>query len=137
MVHVAKEMEREGFTIPLLIGGATTSRVHTAVKIAPHFRHPVVHVLDASRAVGVVSQLKNQQTRPAFQEENLREQNKLRAAHKPAAQKLLTLEEARAAQAAPRLESGSSRPSTAKRRRSRPRAGMPGWKITKPRIVPR
>ena len=95
MVHVAKEMEREGFTIPLLIGGATTSRVHTAVKIAPHFRQPVVHVLDASRAVGVVSQLKNPQTRPAFQEENLREQSKLRAAHKPAAQKLLTLEEAR------------------------------------------
>ena len=95
MVHVAKEMEREGFTIPLLIGGATTSRVHTAVKIAPHFRQPVVHVLDASRAVGVVSQLKNPETRPAFQEENLREQEKLRAAHKPAAQKLLTLEEAR------------------------------------------
>ena len=95
MVHVAKEMEREGFTIPLLIGGATTSRVHTAVKIAPHFRQPVVHVLDASRAVGVVSQLKNPATRPAFQEENLKEQNRLRAAHKPAAQKLLTLEEAR------------------------------------------
>ena len=95
MVHVAKEMEREGFTIPLLIGGATTSRVHTAVKIAPHFRQPVVHVLDASRAVGVVSKLKNPETRPAFQAENLREQEKLRAAHKPAAQKLLTLEEAR------------------------------------------
>jgi 5-methyltetrahydrofolate--homocysteine methyltransferase len=95
MVHVAKEMEREGFTIPLLIGGATTSRVHTAVKIAPHFRQPVVHVLDASRAVGVVSRLKNPDTRPAFQEENRREQDKLRAAHKPAAQKLLTLEEAR------------------------------------------
>jgi len=95
MVHVAKEMEREGFTIPLLIGGATTSRVHTAVKIAPHFHQPVVHVLDASRAVGVVSKLKNLDTRLAFQEENLREQDKLRAAHKPAAQKLLTLEEAR------------------------------------------
>jgi len=95
MVHVAKEMEREGFNIPLLIGGATTSRVHTAVKIAPHFRQPVVHVLDASRAVGVVSKLKNQETRPGFQEENLREQEKLRAAHKPAAQKLLTLAEAR------------------------------------------
>jgi 5-methyltetrahydrofolate--homocysteine methyltransferase len=95
MVHVAKEMERAGFTIPLLIGGATTSRVHTAVKIAPHFRKPVVHVLDASRAVGVVSQLKNPQTRPAFAEENHREQSKLRAAHKPAAQKLLALEEAR------------------------------------------
>jgi 5-methyltetrahydrofolate--homocysteine methyltransferase len=95
MVHVAKEMERAGFTIPLLIGGATTSRVHTAVKIAPHFRQPVVHVLDASRAVGVVSQLKSQETRPAFQAENLQVQEKLRAAHKPAAQKLLTLEEAR------------------------------------------
>jgi 5-methyltetrahydrofolate--homocysteine methyltransferase len=95
MVHVAKEMERDGFTIPLLIGGATTSRVHTAVKIAPHFRQPVVHVVDASRAVGVVSRLKNPETRPAFQEENRREQEKLRATHKPAAQKLLTLEEAR------------------------------------------
>jgi 5-methyltetrahydrofolate--homocysteine methyltransferase len=95
MVHVAKEMEREGFTIPLLIGGATTSRVHTAVKIAPHFRQPVVHVLDASRAVGVVSQLKNPDSRPAFEEENRRQQEKLRAARKPAAQKLLRLEEAR------------------------------------------
>src|SRR5208337_4718250 len=95
MVHVAKEMEREGFTIPLLIGGATTSRVHTAVKIAPHFRQPVVHVLDASRAVGVVSQLKNPEARPAFEEENRRQQEKLRAARKPAAQKLLSLDEAR------------------------------------------
>ena len=51
MVHVAKEMERQGFTLPLLIGGATTSRAHTAVKIAPHYSEPVVHVLDASRAV--------------------------------------------------------------------------------------
>jgi 5-methyltetrahydrofolate--homocysteine methyltransferase len=95
MVHVAKEMEREGFKIPLLIGGATTSRIHTAVKIAPHFHQAVVHVLDASRAVGVVSQLKNPEWRPAFQEENLREQEKLRASHRPAAQKLLPLLEAR------------------------------------------
>jgi 5-methyltetrahydrofolate--homocysteine methyltransferase len=95
MVHVAKEMEREGFAIPLLIGGATTSRVHTAVKIAPHFRQPVVHVSDASRAVGVVSQLKNPNSRPAFQEENCREQEKLRASRQQATQKLLTLEEAR------------------------------------------
>ena len=57
MVHVAREMEREGFTLPLLIGGATTSPVHTAVKIAPAYGRPVVHVLDASRAVGVVSGL--------------------------------------------------------------------------------
>ncbi len=52
MVHVAKEMERQGFTVPLLIGGATTSKAHTAVKIAPGYSQPVVHVLDASRAVG-------------------------------------------------------------------------------------
>jgi 5-methyltetrahydrofolate--homocysteine methyltransferase len=57
MIHVASEMEREGFTIPLLIGGATTSRVHTAVKIAPAYSGPVIHVLDASRAVGVVGAL--------------------------------------------------------------------------------
>lgn len=58
MVHVAKEMERQGFTIPLLIGGATTSKVHTAVKIEPHYtRNQVVHVLDASRSVTVVSNL--------------------------------------------------------------------------------
>ena len=57
MVHVAREMERAGFELPLLIGGATTSRQHTAVKIAPAYNEPVVHVLDASRAVGVVAQL--------------------------------------------------------------------------------
>ncbi|MFN4153867.1 MAG: methionine synthase [Paracoccaceae bacterium] len=57
MVHLASEMQREGFTIPLLIGGATTSKVHTAVKIAPRYAGPAVYVLDASRAVGVVSAL--------------------------------------------------------------------------------
>src|SRR5260370_4845206 len=57
MVHVGREMSRQGFTIPLLIGGATTSRAHTAVKIAPGYRGPTIHVLDASRGVGVVSQL--------------------------------------------------------------------------------
>ena len=57
MVHVAKEMEREGFTTPLLIGGATTSRVHTAVRVAPHYSHSVVHVIDASRSVPVVNNL--------------------------------------------------------------------------------
>lgn len=57
MIHVAKEMQRRKMNTPLLIGGATTSRVHTAVKIEPHFEHPVVHVLDASRAVTVVSSL--------------------------------------------------------------------------------
>jgi 5-methyltetrahydrofolate--homocysteine methyltransferase len=57
MVHVAREMERTGFKVPLLIGGATTSKAHTAVKIAPNYSEPVVHVLDASRAVPVTSSL--------------------------------------------------------------------------------
>jgi 5-methyltetrahydrofolate--homocysteine methyltransferase len=57
MVHVAREMERQGFTLPLLVGGATTSRAHTAIKIAPHYTQPVVHVLDASRAVPVTTSL--------------------------------------------------------------------------------
>jgi 5-methyltetrahydrofolate--homocysteine methyltransferase len=66
MVHAAKEMEREGFTVPLLIGGATTSRVHTAVRIEPAYRGPTVHVLDASRSVGVVSSLLSEQKRDEF-----------------------------------------------------------------------
>jgi 5-methyltetrahydrofolate--homocysteine methyltransferase len=67
MVHVAAEMEREGFDIPLLIGGATTSRVHTAVKIHPQYTNgPTVHVNDASRAVGVVSALLSKEQRPAY-----------------------------------------------------------------------
>ena len=66
MVHVAKEMQREGFTVPLLIGGATTSSKHTAVKIAQHYDHEVVHVLDASRSVPVVEKLVNPESRKAF-----------------------------------------------------------------------
>src|SRR5258705_1706633 len=66
MVHVAKEMEREGFSLPLLIGGATTSKAHTAVKIAPGYSKPVVHVLDASRAVGVVGSLINPKLKGDF-----------------------------------------------------------------------
>ena len=66
MVHVAKEMERQGFTMPLLIGGATTSRTHTAVKIAPHYSGPVVHVLDASRSVPVAQKLTSAETRDAY-----------------------------------------------------------------------
>ncbi|MBI4164413.1 MAG: methionine synthase, partial [Acidobacteria bacterium] len=96
MVHVAREMEREGFSIPLLIGGATTSRVHTAVKISPAYSQPVVHVADASRAVGVVGHLKNPELKKAFVEENRQEQEKARASHRNAgAPKLLSLEEAR------------------------------------------
>lgn len=66
MAHVAQEMQRQGFTIPLLIGGATTSEMHTAVKIAPHYKHPVVYVPDASRAVGVMNNLMNATLRTAY-----------------------------------------------------------------------
>src|SRR5207302_8153599 len=66
MVHVAREMEREGFELPLLIGGATTSKVHTAVKIEPHYHGATVHVLDASRSVGVVGSLLSGERRAAF-----------------------------------------------------------------------
>ncbi len=81
MVHMAKEMERQGFDIPLLIGGATTSKVHTAVKIAPNYSHPVIHVNDASRSVPVVSSLISKELRAqlfadvAKEYERLREQN--------------------------------------------------------------
>ena len=81
MVFVAREMERRGFTIPLLIGGATTSRQHTAVKIAPEFGEPVVHVLDASRAVDVVSNLLSPTQKPAFDAANRAEQDRLRQQH--------------------------------------------------------
>jgi 5-methyltetrahydrofolate--homocysteine methyltransferase len=70
MVHVAREMEREGFAVPLLIGGATTSAKHTAVKIAPSYHKPVVHVKDASRCVGVVDRLTRPDARPDFELEN-------------------------------------------------------------------
>src|SRR3989441_4463475 len=74
MVHVAREMTREGFQLPLLIGGATTSKAHTAVKIAPAYERPVVHVLDASRAVGVVGALMSPERQPGFAEKNRRGQ---------------------------------------------------------------
>ncbi|MBU2047218.1 MAG: B12-binding domain-containing protein, partial [Bacteroidetes bacterium] len=66
MVHFAKEMEREGFDIPLLIGGATTSRIHTAVKVDSHYKGAVVHVLDASRSVGVCSNLLNKESKETY-----------------------------------------------------------------------
>ena len=81
MVFVAREMSRRGFTIPLLIGGATTSRQHTSVKIAPEFGEPVVHVLDASRAVDVVSNLLSPTQRPGFVAANRAEQDRLRQQH--------------------------------------------------------
>jgi 5-methyltetrahydrofolate--homocysteine methyltransferase len=83
MVGVAKEMERQGFTIPLLIGGATTSRIHTAVKIDPHYSGPVIHVLDASRSVPVAGRLVNeaQTTREEIFREIKAEYAKLRDDH--------------------------------------------------------
>src|SRR5215471_10290710 len=98
MVHVAQEMEREGFRLPLLIGGATTSRAHTAVKIAPHYRSSTVHVLDASRAVGVVNALLNEQLKSDFDKKTREDYERLRQEHaaKAEGKKLLTLEQARA-----------------------------------------
>ena len=81
MVFVAREMERRGFTIPLLIGGATTSRQHTAVKIAHEYSRPVVHVLDASRAVDVVSSLLSPTQKTAFDAANRAEQERIRVQH--------------------------------------------------------
>ena len=81
MVFVAKEMRRRRMTLPLLIGGATTSRQHTAVKIAPEYDHSTVHVLDASRVVDVVSSLLSDDRRRAFEQENRQRQDKLREQH--------------------------------------------------------
>ncbi|HTI57659.1 methionine synthase [Mucilaginibacter sp.] len=81
MVHFAKEMEREGFDIPLIIGGATTSRIHAAVKVAPNYQHGVVHVLDASRSVSVCSNLMNRDTRNGYIQSVKDEYEKAREAH--------------------------------------------------------
>ena len=97
MVHVAKEMTREGFEVPLLIGGATTSKAHTAVKIAPSYAPSVVHVLDASRAVGVVGNLLNREQKAAFVQEIRTDYERVRQAHQDrGAKPVLPLEEARA-----------------------------------------
>ncbi len=97
MTHVAKEMRRQGFTTPLLIGGATTSKAHTAIKIAPSYQHPVVHVLDASRAVGVAAQLLNPELREKFAAKNREDQTALVHAHHSTRtlRSLLPLSEAR------------------------------------------
>jgi 5-methyltetrahydrofolate--homocysteine methyltransferase len=97
MVHVAKEMERQGFNIPLLIGGATTSKVHTAVKIAPHYRHPVVHVNDASRSVPVTGSLISEDLRSELVQKVNAEYERLRELNKNAQSKdkFISLEEAR------------------------------------------
>ncbi|HEX4351689.1 MAG TPA: methionine synthase, partial [Polyangiales bacterium] len=96
MTHVAREMERQGFKLPLLIGGATTSRAHTAVKIAPHYSQPVVHVLDASRAVPVTTSLLSDENKAAFVEAHRIEYEKLRRIHSAPTHKLLPLSAARA-----------------------------------------
>lgn len=100
MAHVAAEMERDPYfrtrEIPLLIGGATTSRIHTAVKIAPHYSHPVVHVLDASRCVPVAQQLLSKEQRSGFIEQLKKDYDKLREQHaKGRGPALISLEKAR------------------------------------------
>ena len=98
MVHVAKEMERMKFDIPLLIGGATTSKVHTAVKIAPHYSHPVIHVNDASRSVPVASSLLSKDQRQELIDRTNEEYDRLRKQHAgaQAQNKFIPLAEARA-----------------------------------------
>jgi 5-methyltetrahydrofolate--homocysteine methyltransferase len=97
MVNVAKEMERRGLDLPLLIGGATTSKQHTAVRIAPAYGQPTLHVLDASRVVGVVSNLLDPVRRAVLEQENAELQERLREQHEERDRKpLLPIEEARA-----------------------------------------
>jgi 5-methyltetrahydrofolate--homocysteine methyltransferase len=95
MVHVAREMERQGFKLPLLIGGATTSRAHTAVKIAPHYSEPVVHVLDASRAVPVTTSLLSDDGKSAFVAQHRADYEALRKAHSAPRLTVVSLETAR------------------------------------------
>jgi 5-methyltetrahydrofolate--homocysteine methyltransferase len=97
MVHFAKEMEREGFTIPLIIGGATTSRIHAAVKVAPHYSGAAIHVLDASRSVTVCSSLMNKDNRDGYIQGIKDEYAKAREAHlnKKSDKRFVSLEDAR------------------------------------------
>ena len=96
MVNVAREMERRGMDLPLLIGGATTSKQHTAVRIAPAYNQPTIHVLDASRVVGVVSDLLDSARRITLEQENAELQERLRDQHAEKERKpLLPIEDAR------------------------------------------
>jgi 5-methyltetrahydrofolate--homocysteine methyltransferase len=100
MVNVAKEMQRQGFRLPLLIGGATTSTQHTAVRIAPQYEPPTVHVIDASRVVGVLSSLLDAKRLPEFDGKNRASQERLRLAHASRVERaLIPLEDARARRA--------------------------------------
>ena len=98
MVHVAREMERQGFKLPLLIGGATTSRAHTAIKIAPHYSQPVVHVLDASRAVPVTTSLLGE-GRDEFIAQHRAEYELVRRSYASPRQQLTPIDAARARRA--------------------------------------
>jgi 5-methyltetrahydrofolate--homocysteine methyltransferase len=95
MVHVAREMERLGFKLPLLIGGATTSRAHTAIKIAPHYSEPVVHIVDASRAVPVTTSLLSEEGKSGFVAKHRASYEALRIAHAAPKQTVVSLEVAR------------------------------------------
>ncbi len=95
MAHVARELDRQGLKLPLLIGGATTSKAHTAVKIAPGYREPVVHVLDASRAVPVVGSLISTRQKPGFVKQVREEYERVRAQHAGQRARLVSLEAAR------------------------------------------
>jgi 5-methyltetrahydrofolate--homocysteine methyltransferase len=96
MVHVAREMERLQFKVPLLIGGATTSRAHTAVKIAPHYSEPVVHIVDASRAVPATTSLLSDDGKAEFVVHLRAEYEAVRKAHAVPQQKTIALDKARA-----------------------------------------
>ncbi|WP_438264100.1 methionine synthase [Aquibaculum sediminis] len=98
MGYIASEMQREGFELPLLIGGATTSKIHTAVKIAPNYKGPVVHVLDASRAVGVAGRLASPTLREPFVKDIDQEYEKMRESHakKGSGRARVAIEDARA-----------------------------------------
>jgi 5-methyltetrahydrofolate--homocysteine methyltransferase len=111
MTHVAKEMERREMDLPLLIGGATTSRQHTAVKIAPFYQRPTVHVLDASRVVGVVSDLLDSQRKRELDRKNREDQDRLRQLHaRKRAAESYSFAEARARK--PKLEHGAAQIAT-------------------------
>ncbi|MEC8418706.1 MAG: dihydropteroate synthase, partial [Pseudomonadota bacterium] len=114
MVHVAKEMERQGFDIPLLIGGATTSKAHTAVKIEQNYHSPVVYVPNASRAVGVCQRLLNKESRDVFALELAKEYDTVREQHarKKPRSKPVTLEQARANAFNPDLSTAPVKPQT-------------------------
>jgi 5-methyltetrahydrofolate--homocysteine methyltransferase len=120
MVHVAREMSRQGWTVPLLIGGATTSRAHTAVKIAPAYGGPTVHVLDASRSVAVLGQVLSPERRDAFAAQTAAEYAGLRERHAARAGATVLLPLAEARQRATVIDWSSYRP---------PRPARPGRSV--------